>query len=114
MKFLVDENVPQTIIKNLRDGRHDVLDVKKSKHHRATDAEITTIARREKRIIITYDQDFLDDYKNPVPRIVIRLLYPDLEITWERLKQALDKYPVQKAVVTIFLDRDEVWVWRSG
>ena len=113
MKFLVDENVPQTLIKNLRGKGFDVLDIKKSKYRRATDTEIIAIARSEKRIIITYDQDFLDDYKNPVPRIVIRLLYPDLEIVWERLKQVLDKYPVQKAVVTIFLDRDEVWVFGS-
>ena len=113
MKFLADENVPQTLIKNLRDKGFDVLDIKKSEHHRATDTEIIAIARSEKRVIITYDQDFLNDYENPVPKIVIRLLYPDLEITWERLKQALDKYPVHKAVVTIFLDRDEVWVFGS-
>jgi len=78
---------------------------------RATDAGLVAIARRENRVILTYDQDFLDDYKDPVPKIVIRLLYPDLGITWERLKQALDKYPIQRSVVTIFPDRDEVWVF---
>jgi hypothetical protein len=113
MKFLVDENVPQTIIKNLRNEGHDVLDVKKSQYHRAADTQLTSIAQRENRIIVTYDQDFLDDYSHPVPKIVIRLLYPDLEITWERLKHALNKYPVHKAKITIFIDRDEVWVFGS-
>jgi len=36
MKFLADENVPQTLIKNLRDEGFDVLDIKKSKYRCAT------------------------------------------------------------------------------
>ncbi len=75
MKFLVDINIPQSVINSLIEEEHDVLDIKK-KQLNLNDTELIQIAKREKRIILTKDKDFLILTQFPkyqVPIIVIRL-----------------------------------------
>jgi predicted nuclease of predicted toxin-antitoxin system len=47
MKFLVDINIPQSVIKSLIDEGHDVLDIKK-KQLNLKDSELVQIAKKEK------------------------------------------------------------------
>lgn len=76
MKFLADVNIPQSVIADLAKNSHDVTDIK-SGNRLAPDTEIIQIAKREGRIILTLDKDFiaLTQYpKYQVPTIVVRLL----------------------------------------
>lgn len=59
MKFLVDVNIPQLLISYLSDLGHEVLDVKKTTNRNTSDAYVRNWARRERRIVLTYDKDFL-------------------------------------------------------
>lgn len=75
MRFLVDINIPQSVINSLVESGHDVLDIKKRQLD-LKDSELIEIAKQEKRIILTRDKDFLILTQFPkyqVPTIVIRL-----------------------------------------
>ena len=75
MRFLVDINIPQSVINSLVEKGHDVLDIKKRQLD-LKDSELIEIAKQEKRIILTRDKDFLILTQFPkyqVPTIVIRL-----------------------------------------
>lgn len=92
MKFLADVNIPQSVITDLERDNHDVLDIK-SMNRLAPDTEIVKIAKREKRIILTLDKDFiaLTQYpKYQIPTIVIRLLIQTPEHTLEHLTELLE------------------------
>lgn len=58
MKFLTDENVSPLIIRNLRQARHDVWDVKENGWQESPDSRIMQLARRTRRVIISEDLDF--------------------------------------------------------
>lgn len=92
MKFLADVNIPQSVIAELERDNHDVLDIK-SVNRLAPDAEIIQIAKREKRIILTLDKDFivLTQYpKYQIPTIVIRLLIQIPRHILEHLTELLE------------------------
>jgi len=59
MKFLADEDVPYNNVKFLRANNIDitsVLDVQRS----LKDKEILEYARKEERLLITFDKDFIE------------------------------------------------------
>jgi predicted nuclease of predicted toxin-antitoxin system len=75
MKFIADVNIPQSIINELIKRKHNVLDCKKSLLD-ASDIKLIEVARKEKRIILTKDKDFIALTRYPkykVSTIVIRL-----------------------------------------
>jgi predicted nuclease of predicted toxin-antitoxin system len=57
MKFLLDENIPVTVLKSLEKSGFDAVSVLQYEGLKS-DLEIIKTAAREKRIIITYDRDF--------------------------------------------------------
>lgn len=111
MKFLIDENVPQQLIKDLLTAGHDVLDIKFSPHHRASDRTLSKIAQKEDRIVITYDKDFLAPVPldRPPARIIVRIPYADLNLVRKRVVAATNKYPIEKVTVTLYPTHDEVY-----
>ena len=59
MKFLTDENINFRIIKGLRKARYDVKDINEANMRASKDIDILNLAIKEKRILITYDNDFV-------------------------------------------------------
>jgi predicted nuclease of predicted toxin-antitoxin system len=57
MRFLIDENVSRTVIRELRKAGQDVLSVKESMRA-AKDEDLIARARLEDRILVTHDKDF--------------------------------------------------------
>ncbi len=57
MRFLVNENVTGTVIRELRQRGHDVLSVKGSMRSEP-DEVIMARAQREQQVVITHDTDF--------------------------------------------------------
>ncbi len=58
MKFLTDENISPILVKELRKEKHYVLDIKEKNLRGLADAEIASIALKEKAVIITHDTEF--------------------------------------------------------
>ncbi len=59
MKFLVDENVPQAVLRHLQHKGHGVVDLKQTEYQGRSDKVVFSFARKQKLILLTYDQDFL-------------------------------------------------------
>ncbi|MDP3728329.1 MAG: DUF5615 family PIN-like protein [bacterium] len=57
IKFLADENIPLKVISNLLRDRIDIIAVAE-KSARIKDEEILELAKKEGRVIITFDKDF--------------------------------------------------------
>ena len=76
MKFVADINIPQLLIKSLVNLDHKVLDIKKH-NLKISDVEIVKIARKQSRVVLTRDKDYIILAQFPkyqVPIIVIRLI----------------------------------------
>ena|SRR3989344_8239397 len=58
MKFLADVNIPQSVITYLTKLGHNVLDLK-TVDKSATDTDVIQIAKKEGRVILTLDKDFI-------------------------------------------------------
>lgn len=59
MNFLCDENVPRSICNYLRMQGHDVSDIIVLGLQGIPDTEIVKLAQEKKRVIVSFDQDFL-------------------------------------------------------
>ncbi|MBI3411876.1 MAG: DUF5615 family PIN-like protein [Planctomycetes bacterium] len=63
MNFLIDAQLPRQLARTLTAAGHDAvhtLDLPNA--NRTTDAEINAISLREKRVVITKDNDFVDSF----------------------------------------------------
>ena len=76
MKFLADENVPQTIIRYLHTHGHDTIDVKRTAHRGEPDGRILTWSAEEDRIVITFDKDFVTPVYLPQNAAIVILHFP--------------------------------------
>lgn len=75
MKFLVDVNIPQSVINTLSNLGHNVKDSKEGLLE-SPDTDLIKVAKKEKRIILTRDKDFIVLAQFPkyqAATIVIRL-----------------------------------------
>ena len=57
MRFLVDENIGTSVVAFLQGKRHDVSWIRKLSPG-MDDAVILALALKQKRVLLTYDQDF--------------------------------------------------------
>ncbi|MBI5676256.1 MAG: DUF5615 family PIN-like protein [Nitrospirae bacterium] len=73
MKLLIDENISPEITSRLRTLKHDVKSIRECcKGYE--DEKIVEVALSEERIIITYDLDFGELYRNfGVSSVILRL-----------------------------------------
>ena len=61
MKFLVDAQLPQRLVRGLQAEGHEVVHTRDlPEGNRTTDAVINEISLREQRVVVTKDEDFVD------------------------------------------------------
>ena len=78
MKFLSDENIPRSIVVFLRKKGHNVKDIQEDGLRSLADENIIELAQKEKRVIITYDKDFIISPENPSAPSIILLRFPKI------------------------------------
>jgi len=71
VRILTDENIPNSLIKELREDNFNVKDLKEEKLFSLPDIIIDDMAKKENRIVITYDKDFLNISSNPKGKGII-------------------------------------------
>ena len=70
MKFIVDAQLPRTLVAFLRDRGFDALHTKDLPHgNDTTDAQINALSIAESRVVISKDGDFYDDFSARKNRI---------------------------------------------
>ncbi|RJF70381.1 hypothetical protein D4Q52_17655 [Rhodopseudomonas palustris] len=57
MRFLADENIPRSLVQSLLDEGHDVVRIG-TLAAGASDPTVLELARREGRVVLTFDKDF--------------------------------------------------------
>jgi predicted nuclease of predicted toxin-antitoxin system len=94
MQLLVDENMPGTVIVELRNRGHDVLSVKESMRG-AEDPAILARAQAESRVVVTQDKDFGElAFRSGLPAtcgvILLRLASDDPDADNRRIVAAIE------------------------
>jgi len=77
MRFLVDENLPYSLIQLLQESNHDILDVASSPLRGSPDDQLWKLAGREQRILVTRDLDFPLPQIHPYPLGLVLIRVPD-------------------------------------
>ena len=67
MRFLIDENLPYSLIRSLQESGHDVFDTAASPLQGSPDERLWKFAAREKRVLVTKDLDFPFPQISPLP-----------------------------------------------
>ena len=60
MKILVDENIPNVTVHELRNMGHDVLDIRGTPQQGMFDDELWPLAQSEQRLLVTTDKGFAE------------------------------------------------------
>lgn len=94
MRWLADECVAAHLVRELRHDDHDVVYAAELAPA-LTDALLTDIAAREKRILLTEDKDFGDlifRWRRPIPGLVLLRVeaLPPARV-WTRFRACVDK-----------------------
>ena len=85
MRILVDENIPNITVSELRTLGHDVLDIRGTQRQGMFDDELWSLAQAEQRILVTTDKGFSEYRDEPHCGICSQCLdrrIPDAAITW--------------------------------
>ena len=63
MNFLIDAQLPRSLARKLREAGHDALHtLDLPAGNRTPDSEVNAIARRDDRVVITKDADFVNSF----------------------------------------------------
>ena len=96
MRLLIDENIPVEIAEKLRLLGHDVKSIRECCRG-VEDEKVIEIAIKEKRVIITYDLDFGELYRNlGAGAVVLRLRTRQPAIVLNHLVDSLAAIERQK------------------
>ena len=90
MKILIDENIPAMTVEALRDLKHDVQDIRQTKHKGVDDKILWEIAQREERLLVTTDMGFSSHReKKHHGVLIVRLKQPNRQKIHERVMQSI-------------------------
>jgi predicted nuclease of predicted toxin-antitoxin system len=100
MRFLLDQNTDARLLTYLKQLGHDVTQIHRTYPQSIPDPEILSLARREKRILVTDDRDFGEwvfRFKHPHAGVIFLRLgtYAPLELKIARLSFVLTHYKDQ-------------------
>lgn len=76
MKLLADENFPPSLVSYFQKKRHDIKRIQRSSRG-VSDATVREKALLEKRIVISFDKDYLKSVDKPKKASVIVLDFPN-------------------------------------
>jgi predicted nuclease of predicted toxin-antitoxin system len=93
MKILVDENIPNVTVAELRRRGHGVLDIRGTERQGMFDDELWPFAQREQRMLVTTDKGFTehrDEQHHGI--LVVRLRQPNEQRIHTRIIAAFDQF----------------------
>jgi predicted nuclease of predicted toxin-antitoxin system len=109
IRFLADENIPYSVIRWLKSRGYDTGRTTDAPGAGASDLAIAGHAHRDKRLILTLDQDFVRLYrqaKRPFGVIVIRIHPPTSSKVEAALNRVLSTADLDKHAGSLILVSD--------
>lgn len=107
MQIVVDENIPNLTIHELRSLGHAVTDIRRTDRQGSRDTDLWTLATDARALLITTDKGFVryrDEHHHGV--LIIRLRQPNLARIHGRIIQAMKMTPELDWSRTIVIMRD--------
>lgn len=91
-RILCDENLPNAVVDKLREWGFDAVRVTSG----ASDSEIAALAKRERRVILTFDSDFANILAYP-PKdyfgiIRLNITPPFIDIIFNALRNCFNRF----------------------
>lgn len=109
MRILVDENIPNISVRELRALGHDVLDLRGTERQGMPDDEIWPLAQTEQRMLITTDKGFSEHRDQRHGGIlVVRLRQPNEQRIHARIMAAFRQFTEQDWPGLLVVMRDAV------
>ena len=106
---MTDENIPKSVTARLRALGHDVETTANAIHLGATDVSVVRHSKRERRVVITLDRDFITLHRQssyPFGAIVVRTSPPVPSRVMGRIEQVLAKVNVEKHPLDLVIVTD--------
>ena len=93
MKILVDENIPRTTVKRLRELDHDVKDIRGTADQGLGDPDLWKMSMTERRLLITTDKGFTEYRGVAHPGIlIVRLRQPNRLKIHQSVMHAMERF----------------------
>ena len=109
MKVLVDENIPNCTVAELRTMGHDVLDIRGTARQGMFDDELWPLAQAEQRTLVTTDKGFSAHRDEPhCGLLVVRLRQPNEQRIHARIMAAFRQFPERDWPGLLVVMRDAV------
>jgi len=107
--ILVDENIPNVTVSELRALGHDVLDIRGTPSQGFLDDQLWALAQNEQRLLITTDKGFSEHQGEAHHGIlVVRLRQPNEERIHRRIMTAIRQFAVDDRPGMLVVTRDSV------
>ncbi len=107
MKFLADENIAISVVEFLRQKGFHVKDIKEEFLHGCPDKKVFALAKKEGRVILTHDKDFLGIVKKDNSDfegiILVRCKKQSPENVSEALAKLLETDVIKKIKNNVFI-----------
>ena len=98
--FLTDENIFPKIVEFLRSYNFDIKDIREEPMKGLSDEEIISLAKNERRVLITFDKHFTNILQYPPELyfgiIRIRIHPPILNLVIKSLERFLNEFDLSK------------------
>ena len=93
MSILVDENIPNITVRELRAMTHDVLDIRGTERQGMFDDELWPLAQTEQRMLVTTDKGF-SEHRNEqhYGLLIVRLRQPNEQRIHARVMAAFRQF----------------------
>ena len=109
MKILVDENVPNITVLELRAMGHDVLDIRGTERQGMFDDELWPLAQGQQRTLVTTDKGFSEHRdEQHYGILVVRLRQPNEEKIHARIMAAFRQFAERDWPGLLVVMRDTV------
>ena len=111
MKILVDENIPNFTVEQLRQLGHDVKDIRGTQQEGIDDSIVWEIAQSENRLLISTDKIFTHNHyrdKNHKGIILVLLKQPTLMKIHNRIMNAANEYSEEMLQNSLIIIKDTV------
>ena len=109
MKVLVDENIPNLTVQELRALGHDVFDIRVTERQGMFDDELWSLSQTERRTLVTTDKGFAghrDEQHHGL--LIVRLRQPNEQRIHARVMAAFRQFREKEWPGLLVVMRDEV------
>lgn len=115
MKIFVDENIPAMTVGELREGGHDVVDIRGTDDEGLIDEDVWDMAQKQQRLLITTDKGFaLNRHEKHYGILIVKLKQPNRLKIHRKVITAMDRFKAEEWLGMTIIMQDMIYSIRKG